>query len=246
MKNRKAYILVIAITVFSIIFTACVKKEEKPVDGDTVTQVPTQVVTITPTSGPIEVTPTKEVEPTKMVESYISEEQAISNIQKIIGERGYFIEVLNKELNLNSNEYYVFQISNSGEVIEPNIIVDKVSGELLCFNVDGSTAPFSEYPLYTKTEVVPTQAEEGFTKEDALARLEKFDRESLGLSKELSEYTIVYDNWTSYAGGKLCYGINLYSGKGTDTNYAGTFYVEVDGKEVYVFDSELDDFKMIK
>lgn len=245
MKNRKAYGIVIALTMFSILFTACTKKAEKPVDGDTVTQAPTQMVTVAPTE-PIEVTPTIEVEPTQVIEWDISEEEAISSIQKIIGERGYFIEILNKELLLNTKTYYVFQISNSGQVIKPNIIVDKVSGEILCFNEDGSTDPFSEYPLYTKTEIVPTQAVEGFTKEDALTRLEEFDKESLVLSKELEAYTIVYDNWTSNVGGKSCYGINLYLGTGTDTDYAGTFYVAVDGSSVYVFDSELDDFKEIK
>jgi len=86
----------------------------------------------------------------------------------------------------------------------------------------------------------------GFTKEDALKKLEGMSQEALGLVKNLSEYTIVYDNWTSFAGGKQCYGINVYTGTGTDTDFVGTYYVAVDGSGIYIYDITLDDFKEIK
>jgi hypothetical protein len=238
------YVIIIFIMVGSLLFTACRKKEDKPVDNDNVTTTPTQSVTITPTNEPNDVTPT--MAPIEAVEPILTDEQAINSILKVIGERGYFIESLNSNLKLNDSIYYVFQISDSGEVFEPNVIVDKGTGEILCFYADGTTGPFSEYPLYTDIEASPTQAAGGFTKEDALNKLENLSKETLGLDNNLSEYTIVYDNWTSFAGGKQCYGINVYSGTGTDTDYAGTYYIAVDGDGIYVYDVTLDDFKEIK
>lgn len=246
MKRKKIYFIMIFIIAGSLLFTACRKKDDKPAYNDTVTVTPTQSVLVTPTNAPETVTPTPTVMPTEGLEPFISQEQAIKSIQQIIGERGYYIETLNENLKLDENAYYVFQISDSGEVFEPNVIVNKETGEILCFKADGTTAPFSEYPLYTNEEVSPTQEEEGFTKEDALNKLTQISKETLGLSRNLSEYTIVYDNWTSFAGGKQCYGINVYSGTGTGTDYVGTFYVAVDGSSVYAFDYEADDFKEIK
>lgn len=244
MKRKMIGTLMILLIVNSLLLTACKKNNDKPVENDSITTTPAPTATIIPTKEPVVLTPT--ITPTEVLKPDISEEQAIGSILKVIGERGYFVEVLNSELKLNNNTYYVFQISDSGETLAPNIIVDKVTGEILCFNADGTTAPFSEYPLYADVEATPTQMEEGFTKEDALKQLEAFSKDALGLTKDLSNYTIVYDNWTSFAGGKQCYGINVYSGTGTDTDYVGTFYVATDGSGVYIYDIALDDFKEIK
>lgn len=244
MKRKIVGIIAMLLIGSSLLLTACRKNNDKPAGNEVITITPTPTVTIIPTEEPKVITPT--IAPTEAVKPNISEEEAIKSILKIIGERGYFIESLNNNLTLNKSTYYVFQVSDSGEVIHPNIIVDKMTGDILCFYADGTTAPFSEYPLYTDVEATPAQTVGGFTKEDALKKLEGMSQEALGLVKNLSEYTIVYDNWTSFAGGKQCYGINVYTGTGTDTDFVGTYYVAVDGSGIYIYDITLDDFKEIK
>ncbi|MFV0343550.1 MAG: PT domain-containing protein [Anaerocolumna sp.] len=236
--KRKIERIVMLVLLGSLCFTAC-SKNNKTEEENNVTETPTQVVTVTPTMEPTEL-PT--ATPTEIPAINVTKEDAINSILKVIGERGYFVETLNEELKLNESSYYVLQISNSGEVIEPNVIVDKSSGEILCFYADGTTDSFTEYPLFSNVTDLPTEGEGGFTKEEALLKLEQIPAETLGLEKSISEYTIIYDNWTSYAGGKLCYGINVTTETETTTDFVGTYYVAVDGVGVYAFDDVLDDF----
>lgn len=129
-----------------------------------------------------------------------------------------------------------------GIPIEPDVLVNKSDGKLLCFKEDGSTAPFSEHPLYAE----PSTEETGFTKEDALSQLSRVSAEDLGLPAALSEYTAVFDNWTTNIIGTDCYNINVYSYEGGRRTIIGQFYVAVDGSVMYKFDALLDDFAEIK
>lgn len=251
MIKKRMIVTLICFLLGCMLFTACRKNDNE-------NQENTSEITSTPT-----VTPTQTAEGTKdnTVEAdtqdikeqtgtetdYISEDKAIKNIQDIIGERGYYFELLDDNLSIKDNTYYNYQISDSDGPIEPNVLVNKVSGELLCYNSDGTTAPFSEHPLYTEPDTASeTSAEGELTQDDALAQLSKVPAKDLGLPVELSEYTIIFDDWTTNIKGSDCYGINVYSDAGDKMINMGLFYVATDGSVMYKFDSSLDDFVEIK
>jgi hypothetical protein len=239
----------------TIVFTACKKKKDDQVDSGVVSVTPGVTQPITPTIAPDdgnddepEVTPDPVEETPEPVDS-ISYEEAIRNIQDIIGERGYVIELLDDHLNVGESTYYIFQISDSSSIIEPNVIVDNVTGELMCYYTDGTTAPFSEFPLYTDPVVDNKEdgnSEDTFTKEDALEKLGELELDTLGLPDKLSEYTVVFDDWTTYVQGIECYGINVFAEGNGNRDNMGLFYVAVDGSVMYKFDSVFDDFVKIK
>lgn len=232
-----------------IAFTACKKKiSEEDGTGDitvTPTVTPTQSVVETEDDQTgIDTEDTEEESNTDTGEDYISESEAVKMIQNEIGERGYFIELLDDHISIGEMEYYKYEISDSTTKIEPSVLVNKVNGELLCYYSDGSTAPFSEFPLYTEpsesgiTEETPNE----FTQEDALDKLSKLSAETLGLPVKLTEYIIMYDDWTTNVNGVECYGINAFADVGDRKINMGVFYVAVDGSVMYKFDSLMDDF----
>jgi len=216
---------------------ACGKKKDIDTDEETITPTPTTTPTATPT--PVEQVPDET--------NTISEEDAIKNIQKIIGERGYTIELRSDKLIVEENEYYEFQVSDSSAVIEPNIIVDKVTGELSCYYKDGTSGPFEDYPLFTQTTPKPEETSDEFTKEDALAKLSEVSADTLNLPVPLSEYTIIYDDWTTFVNGVECYGINVFAEAKDDQKInMGVYYVAIDGSVMFQFDSLSDNFVEIK
>jgi hypothetical protein len=247
MRKKYVILLLCCILIGSMTLTACKKKNnDKDVDSVEVIVVPT----ITPTS-PIEETPddndTDAGTVTEIPEQTISDSDAIKLIQDKIGERGYYIELLDDHLNIGDYTYYTFQISDSTTNIEPVVIVNNKTGEILCYYTDGTTAPFSEFPLFTKTDDSTTTNDKGeFKKEDALNLLTKVPAETLGLPSPIAEYTIMYDDWTTLINGIDCYGINVYSETEDKMINMGLFYVAVDGSKMYKFDVMEDDFVEIK
>lgn len=229
MKRSKYTILFICITT-CIALAACGKKKENEIDKVVIAPAPTEAPIATPAS--------EEQVPDKT--EIISEDDAISNIKKIIGERGYTIELLDSHLTVGETEYYVFQVSDSSTVIEPNIIVDKVSGELSCYYKDGTVDSFENHPLFTPSAM---ERCDKYNKEDALDLLSKVPAKSLNLPKPLSEYTIVYDDWETFVNGVECYGINVFaSGKDDEDINMGLYYVANDGSVVFQYDSLSDNF----
>ncbi|WP_313127868.1 hypothetical protein [Anaerocolumna sp.] len=243
MKKRKYTILFICIITACLALAACGKKKEGDNTGkETITPSPAPTSTPTPTP-----TVTPNITPTPEEPDYISEADAIKNIQKVIGERGYTIELLEDNLMVDGKEYYKFQISDSLAVIEPDVIVDKLSGEIFCYYQDGIVSTFEEHPLFTQTTKDPEETSHDFTKEDALAKLNEVPGKILNLPAELSEYTIIYDDWTTMVNGVECYGINAFAEvKDNKRVNMGVYYVAVDGSAMFQFDSLSDDFVEIK
>lgn len=243
MKKRKYTILFICIITACVALAACGRKREGDNTGElTNTPSPTPTPTLTPTPT---VTPT--ITPTPEEPDYISEADAIKNIQNIIGERGYTIELLEDNLTVEGKQYYKFQISDSSAVIDPDVIVDKVKGEIFCYYKDGTVNPFDEHPLFAQPTKAPDETNQKFTKEDALAKLSEVSAEILNLPVALSQYTIIYDDWTTMVNGVECYGINAFAEvKDNKRVNMGVYYVAVDGSAMFQFDSLSDDFVEIK
>ncbi len=255
MIKKRIMLTFICLLTGCVLIVACRKNDKKEQEN-------TSEITVSPT-----VTPTKAAEDTKdytgesdtkdtgdqtgseTETDYVSEKEAVKFIQDITGERGYYFELLDDNLSIGDSTYYIYQISEGDSSIEPNVLVDKVSGELLCYYPDGSTGPFSEHPLYTEPvtdEDSKTSGGKEFTQEDALAQLSKVPLKELGLSEKLTEYNIEFDDWPTNIEGTECYGINVYSGAGDKRINKGNFYVATDGSVMYKHDSELDVFVEIK
>ncbi len=255
MIKKRMKITFICFLLGCMLITACRKNDKENQDN---TQGNTIETTVSPTATPTEApedtaedtgeSDTQDTKEQTETES-ISEKDALKLIQDITGERGYYFDLLDDHLNVGDSTYYIYLINDGSGPIEPNVLVDKVSGELLCYYQDGNTAPFSEHPLYTEPdtgEASQTAGKEDFTREDALAQLTKISSQDLGLPAELKEYKIMFDDWTSNIKGNECYGINVYSDKGEQMINMGRFYVATDGSVMYRFDSQLDDLIEIK
>lgn len=236
MKTRRI-ILLICIAMAGVLLMSCRKdkNEEEPV---VVTITPSPTIETTPEVTP---TPTVEEEPEEEEGEELTDQQAIEKIEAILGEENYYFELLDDHLNVSDRLYYIFEVSDGVNAIEPNIIVDKLNGEVLCYNSDGTTAPFTEHPLYNKAGSEEGQeegaADNGIGKEQALKLLSEIPRKTLQLSKELKEYVIIYDDWPSNIDGIECYGINVHEKGDTKNTLSGIYYVALDGSKIYLSDT---------
>ncbi len=253
--------LFLGIVMMIAVLAACHKKEkDKPVE-ETVTTSPTitvtpeitKEVTPTPTEAPSpSVTkeggkePESEVKEDEKEENEegkkeeLTEEEATDRIRKALVDESYYYELLDDHLNVDDRIYYIFQVSDEGKVISPNIIVDKTSGKVMCYGSDGTTASIKKHPLYKKSgssqNSKVSKDKKEITKEAALQKLEKISHKTLGLSKALTEYTIIYDDWLSTIKGKECYGISAYEKGELKDTAAGFYYVATDGSKIYLYD----------
>lgn len=245
---RKSVVYLGCVVMLSVsLATSCSKKENTDKDTDIVTITPVATPSITP-EGDI----TEEITPTApMIEEpkYIGESEATKLIVDAILERGYFVGY-NNDITMGENEYYEFSILSGDDIIKPNIIVNKVTGEILCLNEDKSTSPLNTHPLLSnKIEDIDNEDKTEnaeFTKEDAYQKLSKVSKDVLELPVELSEYTIIYDDHNSMIEERECYGINVYSKVEDKMILMKVLYVTVDGNAMYKFDVKADDFVEIK
>jgi hypothetical protein len=229
MIKKYMILLVTCMMITMIVLASCGKKNKET--EETTTAPTTAAPATTEASQETTVESTSEPE-------YISKEEAMKKIQDVIGDRGYYFEALEENKTIDKHVYYLFQVSDNSSIIEPGIIVDKVSGELLCYYKDGKTAPFSEFPLYTAPTNSNVTSSNEMTKEAALEKLSKLPAKTLGLKKSLSEYTLIeYDNWTTNVDNIECYGINVYEKTNGEKLNVGVFYVAIDGSKMYRYDS---------
>ena len=251
MKKIQGFRILICLMIVCMAFTACKKNKNQEVGTGDITTVVTPTLPVEDTvddqtaddQTADDTTESEDQTNTDSNAEYISEAEAVKTIQDKIGEHGYFIELLEDSLNIGEKVYYSYQISDSSAKIEPNVLVDKISGDLLCYYKDGSTASFSEFPLFTEpSDSQDEDTTDVFTKEDALAQLSELSAETLGLPVKITEYTIIYDEWTTNVKNVECYGIDAYSDVGDKMINMGIFYVAVDGSAMYKFDSLIDDF----
>ena len=219
-----------------LLFTACQKEDKKDAAAQTGETIDNSMETDTGETG----------EQTGNTQEYISDKEALKNIQDIVGERGYNFELLDNNLTIENEIYYLYQISDSNGPFKPNVLVNKITGELFCYYSDGSIAAFSEHPLYVDSDKTEQTSAEEISKQEALDRLRGIQAKDLGLSKELSEYSIDFDDWTTNVNDVECYGINVYTEEEKQRSVIGQFYVALDGSSMFKYDSEADDIVAIK
>lgn len=208
-----------------------------------ITPVPTTEAAPTnaPTSVPT-LTPTPTIEPVKQ----ITADEAMSVLRKEIDEEQYTISMLNDHLMLgDGKEYYMFCISDATGDLEPLLLVEKITGEIKCYTLEGVLSDFSGFPLDNVETPEPSTTE--ISKETALALLKDMDKEALGLAKELSEYDeITCDDWTTMVNGVSCYSLNVFELSNGKMRLRGTYYVSLNGNQLYKLDGETNEFVPIK
>lgn len=254
----KKITLLLGIVMTIAVLSACHKKEkDEPVDievtpSPTITVTPEATAAVTPTLTPSpsaaeedgkepesEVKDEEDIENEEADDVELTEEEAADSIRKALEDESYTYELLDDHLNVSDRLYYIYQVSDEGKVALPNIIVDKVSGKVMCYGSDGKTSSITEHPLYHKSESSQPgkkTVKNEITKEEALKLLEKIPNKTLGLAKALSEYTVIYDDWITNVKGVDCYGINVYEKGDLKNTFAGAYYVATDGSRIYLYD----------
>lgn len=194
---------------------------------------PTSAVTPIPTKAP---TPTEETV------KKLTAAEALTVLREEIDEKIYTISMLNDHLMLgDGKEYYMFCISDATGDLEPLLLVEKETGDIKCYTLEGVLSEFSGFPLDKVETPEPSSSE--ISKERALELLKSLSKEKLGLAKELSEYDeITYDDWTTLVNGSTCYSLNVFELSNGKMRLRGTYYVSLDGKELYKLDGETNEF----
>lgn len=198
----------------------------------------TPKATTAPTTAPEHtVTPEPTPEPTIAVEE--ARKIVTDNIDLEPGT--YEMELLDDHLMIDGAEYFSFCInSQDGQAMEPMLLVEKMTGTLLCYDFEGVVSAFSQFPL-DKTET-GNQGVSEISLEEAKKVLAGYSKEALGLAKEPSSYDMTVDEWPTTISGKDCYGINLFETVDGKQRFRGVFYVVTDGSAVYSMDDVTGDF----
>lgn len=188
-----------------------------------------------PTTAP---TSTPEPTPTEIPDLTLDAAKKI--VAGIVELEEYGIELLDDHLMLDGCEYYSFCINGAdGEAISPLLIVEKKSGEILCYD-DTGASHVERFPL-DKTEVGGS-TETMLSEDEAKETLGNYSKDALGLEKAASAYNMLVDEWTTIVDGTECYGINLTEIVDGKERFRGTFYVAMDGSGIYSMDEVTGEF----
>lgn len=244
-------IVVLVAVVLVLVLVSKYRKEKE--GGETVN--PTGTASVTGTVAPDTPTPDGRpdtpVPPSDVTEApdaptptevpFLSQTEAEAIVRDIIQLDTYSIELLDDHLMIDGSEYYSFCINDAnGEGMAPLLIVEKLNGTLLCYDMSGVVANIEKFPL-DKTET-GNEGEKILTPEEAKEVLSGYSGERLGLAKETGSYDMTVDDWTTMADGTECYGINFFETVGEKQRFRGTFYVALDGSAVYSKDDVTGEF----
>lgn len=255
--NRKLKCAMVLFTfVLVLTITGCSNKKDKQtaVDDTLITPEASNNVTTTPLPTPVAMTPapgitlspTPEVTvtptPTKTPLGDLSEEEAQKLVLAKLDTSKYSVGLSDDHLNIDGESYYVYVVSDSNGPMEPAIIVNKKSGTLYSYDVDGNVTAFTKFPLDNVESV--DQNEDTITEAEALELLKKVKKDKLGLVNTLSHYNVVADSWTTVVAGEECYCFNVFEGR-AENQLVGMYYVSVSGENIYRFEEESSDFTKI-
>lgn len=224
-------------------------------------QVVTQAVTGSPTGGvsptdkpvtvptkvPVTVTP----EPTKKVEEVtptpkISESKATELVKDAVNDNKYEVNLYNDTIIIDDDEYFEFHILQDGKITGPAILVAKEDGALFYYDESGVVTPFTKFPLDKVESVEESDNSDGLiTDEEAIKKAKALSKDELGLSKELKDYTIEVDSWTTVVNGESSYCLNVFDETSNGKQLVGVFYVSEDGGHVYKLNEETQEFIQI-
>lgn len=257
--SKKSNVLgvILGITCIGIIVVVSIlhNNKSKETDGTGlvtpgVTQEPILETTTTPTpavTNPVEPTPTLVPnltgEPVVTEIPAVTKEEALKLVTDAIANTDYKITLKNSTLSIEGKEYYSFIISKDGVEIDPEIIVLVENGILYYYDKAGVISSFSKFPL-DNVEIATPEGEE-IGKDAAIERVSKLSKSKLGLNKNLKDYIIEVDEWTTTVQGENTYCLNVFDKTNTGQQLVGVFYVSLDGKNIYKLNDETQEFVLI-
>ncbi len=162
-------------------------------------------------------------------EELMTEDETFLALIEWINPNEYTVETVG-EYSFDGVEYYHYEISDSSANPIADVLVDREEGGLYYLNADGVIGAFTQFPPDGTQTVLPDGT---ISREEALALLSACTPDSLGLTDELSAYTVQFDSWTTIVEGKECYGINVYEETETGSWLAGVYYAALDGSILY-------------
>lgn len=238
----------LAICSMMILIAGCSKEKTQDVDEDIIispmitpsgdpTPSPTPIL-MTPAPG-VTLTPTPELEPTVTPIVLLTKTEAEAKLKANVDTTTYFYELAEDNLNIDGITYFKYVLYDKGVELHPYIIIDRTNGALSLYDTDGNITAFTKFPV-DKVEKVDSQEEE-ITVDDALVMLKRVTKEKLGLPKNLSNYTIIADEWTTVVNGEACYCFNVFEGS-EEGQLVAMYYVSTSGTAIYTFDEENGEF----
>jgi len=187
---------------------------------------PTELPTATPTPPPLSVTEAENL---------------------LLGEIGAGYEAdYSGEVEAEGNRYYLFTVSDNAHTYTPQIAVNEKSKEIFYYYSQDELVEFANFPpdnLESAGGEEGDGQEDGFSSQDAIALLNDLTPAELGLPAELSEYTILVDEWTTMVYGLECFCVNAYAELEGRKQLMGVYFVATDGSAAYR--SDMGDFVLI-
>ena len=228
-----------------------VKEPEKAEAGDsslTNSPTPTAAPTATPIPSPTDLptaTPTPSPTPTA---TPVPEPMSATEAKTLLlGEIGVGYEAeYNGEVKVEGTGYYLFTVSDNAHTYTPQIAVNANSKEIFYYYSQDEIAEFANFPpdnLESAGGDTGAGQEHGFTSQDAVELLNGLTPAQLGLPANLSEYTILVDEWTTMVYGLECYCVNAYAELENRKQLMGVYFVALDGSAAYR--SDMGDFVLI-
>lgn len=131
-----------------ILLTGC-----KDISGNN-TDTPDVSVTAVPTEQADYVNPNISADITSVPDIDSVEEPAISIEEAKLSILGnlditkYHLDLLNNSLLIGGNEYYLFFVKENNLIHTPALVVDKETGNVYCYETDGTINPFTDFQFY--------------------------------------------------------------------------------------------------
>ncbi|MDF2567062.1 MAG: hypothetical protein K0R90_518 [Oscillospiraceae bacterium] len=79
----------------------------------------------------------------------ISKQEALVLVEDQIDKAQYQIKLANENKIIENESYYLFSVSNSKGVMDPQVAVRKVHPEVICYYKDGHITQFKDSPFFT-------------------------------------------------------------------------------------------------
>jgi len=211
---------------------------EEPTPEPTETPTPTPEPTETPTP-----TPTNTPSPTPIPYSVTACKNAV--VEKI---GGNYVVAGGEPLTLNGGKYYKFTVSDNDRTYTPDLIVDVYERNVYYYFTTGEIVLLESFPLDNGEQGgVDIDPNSVLTVEEARAILQSIPKSDLGISKDVSEYVILFnpDELATRRGvpDMKYYVVTLLNSKNQNV---GEFWISQDKVDVYKYDSAWDEFTLIK
>lgn len=147
----------------AVLLNGCSIDQKTDTPNSSITVLPPTPTPLESEISEIEVSPTEEMnvstspvptdfknDPSDNSSEELTSEDAKALILERLDVTKYSVDLIDSALFLKGNVYYSFLVSEGNRVYEPALIVDKLSGEIFCYDSSGTVSDYSNFPLYNE------------------------------------------------------------------------------------------------